>query len=75
VITELLVQPAKGRGVMFRQSCPNLYQLTNGPVNVYWIGIRQPVPLVISILKGKDIRYIQMTKRLLVEIFKTFPRQ
>jgi hypothetical protein len=30
---------------------------------------------VISILKGKDIRYFQMTKRLLVEIFKTFPRQ
>ncbi|MGG1314835.1 helix-turn-helix domain-containing protein [Cohnella laeviribosi] len=30
---------------------------------------------VISILKGKDIRYIQMTKKLLVEIFKTFPRQ
>ena len=39
------MQPEKGRGVMFRQSCPNLYHLTNGPIHVYWIGIRQPVPL------------------------------
>lgn len=30
---------------------------------------------VIAILKAKDIRYIHMTKKLLVEISKTFPRQ
>ncbi|WP_027092745.1 hypothetical protein [Cohnella thermotolerans] len=30
---------------------------------------------VLAILKAKDLRYIQMTKKLLVEIFKTFPRQ
>lgn len=30
---------------------------------------------VLAILKAKDVRHIQMTKQLLVEIFKTFPRQ
>ncbi|WP_138494515.1 helix-turn-helix domain-containing protein [Paenibacillus pinistramenti] len=30
---------------------------------------------VLAILKAKDVQYIQMTKKLLVEIFKTFPRQ
>lgn len=30
---------------------------------------------VLAILKAKDIRYIQMTKKLLLEISKTFPSQ
>lgn len=30
---------------------------------------------VLAILQAKDVRHIQMTKKLLVEIFKMFPRQ
>ncbi|RUS43553.1 helix-turn-helix domain-containing protein [Cohnella sp. AR92] len=30
---------------------------------------------VLTLLQAKELRHIQMTKKLLVEIFKTFPRQ
>jgi len=30
---------------------------------------------LLAILQAKDVQYIQMTKKLVVEIFKTFPKQ